>query len=280
MGMSLPYLVQFVQLPGVTAVSALSDRALLFGGAMIVTALVTLLVWDNLAVEPRDSLILGHLPIPDQDHRARQAGGAVQVRRHLRDGGEPGAEPGLSDVPDRQPAAWPSPSAVADHRARDYRPAGGGVRLPERVRRARALPPAVRTAVVWPDLGHDSQHADDAGDDCPSAAAALGGERGDERDCRPAALPTTRRRCGLSASTRSQPATSSSMLSSSCRRSARRCRGWRRIYDTDARGPRSTIAACSRRSARLARSRSSCFRSSPWSRSARTTGRIGGCRFR
>jgi hypothetical protein len=64
MGLSMPYLVQFIQLPGVTAVSALSDRALLFGGSMIVTALVTLLVWESLAVEPRDSLILGHLPIP------------------------------------------------------------------------------------------------------------------------------------------------------------------------------------------------------------------------
>ena len=64
MGLSMPYLVQFIQLPGVTAVSALSDRALLFGGAMVVTALVTLLVWDNLAVDPRDSLVLGHLPIP------------------------------------------------------------------------------------------------------------------------------------------------------------------------------------------------------------------------
>ncbi len=64
MGLSMPYLVQFVQLPGVTAVSAISDRALLFGGAAIVTALVTLLVWESLAVEPRDSLILGHLPIP------------------------------------------------------------------------------------------------------------------------------------------------------------------------------------------------------------------------
>ena len=61
---ALPYLVQFIQLPGVTAVSALSDRSLFFGGAMIVTALATLLVWESLAIEPRDSLILGHLPIP------------------------------------------------------------------------------------------------------------------------------------------------------------------------------------------------------------------------
>jgi hypothetical protein len=66
MGLAMPYLVQFVQLPGVTAVSVLSDRALLFGGSMIVTALVTLLVWEHLAVEPRDSLILGHLPISTQ----------------------------------------------------------------------------------------------------------------------------------------------------------------------------------------------------------------------
>jgi hypothetical protein len=61
---ALPYLVQFIQLPGVTAVAVLADRSLFFGGAMIVTALATLLVWENLAIEPRDSLILGHLPIP------------------------------------------------------------------------------------------------------------------------------------------------------------------------------------------------------------------------
>ncbi|MGH9200454.1 MAG: hypothetical protein ACRD2A_04370 [Vicinamibacterales bacterium] len=66
MGLSMPYLVQFIQLPGVTAMSALADRSLLFGGAMLVTALVTLVVWENLAVEPRDSLILGHLPIRTQ----------------------------------------------------------------------------------------------------------------------------------------------------------------------------------------------------------------------
>ena len=63
MALAMPYLVQFVQLPGVTAVSVLSDRALLFGGSTIVTALATLLVWEHLAVDPRDSLILGHLPI-------------------------------------------------------------------------------------------------------------------------------------------------------------------------------------------------------------------------
>jgi hypothetical protein len=63
-GLSLRYLVQFIQLPGFTAVAALSDRSLLLGGSMIVTALVTLLVWEHLSVDPRDSLILGHLPIP------------------------------------------------------------------------------------------------------------------------------------------------------------------------------------------------------------------------
>jgi hypothetical protein len=58
-----PYLSAFVQLPGPTALSALSDRFLFVAVSMTVCALAALLVWDALALEPRDTAILGPLPI-------------------------------------------------------------------------------------------------------------------------------------------------------------------------------------------------------------------------
>jgi hypothetical protein len=61
---STPYLSSFVQLPGVTALSALPDRFLFIAASMAICALAALLVWDGLALEPRDTAILGPLPIP------------------------------------------------------------------------------------------------------------------------------------------------------------------------------------------------------------------------
>ena len=58
------YLSAFIQLPGPTALSALSDRFLFISASMAVSALATLMVWDALALEPRDGAILGPLPIP------------------------------------------------------------------------------------------------------------------------------------------------------------------------------------------------------------------------
>jgi hypothetical protein len=62
--LSTDYLSAFIQLPGPTALSALSDRFLLISASIAVSALATLMVWDALAVEPRDAAILGPLPIP------------------------------------------------------------------------------------------------------------------------------------------------------------------------------------------------------------------------
>ena len=61
---STEYLAAFIQLPGPTALSALSDRFLFISASIAVSALATLMVWDALALEPRDAAILGPLPIP------------------------------------------------------------------------------------------------------------------------------------------------------------------------------------------------------------------------
>jgi hypothetical protein len=59
-----PYLSSFIQLPGVTALSALPDRFLFIAASMGTCAVAALLVWDALALEPRDAAILAPLPIP------------------------------------------------------------------------------------------------------------------------------------------------------------------------------------------------------------------------
>ena len=61
---STDYLSAFIQLPGPTALSALSDRFLFISASIALSALAALMVWDALALEPRDTAILGPLPIP------------------------------------------------------------------------------------------------------------------------------------------------------------------------------------------------------------------------
>lgn len=61
--LSTNYLAAFIQLPGPAALSALSDRFLLIAASITVSALAALIVWDAMAVEPRDAAILGPLPI-------------------------------------------------------------------------------------------------------------------------------------------------------------------------------------------------------------------------
>ena len=61
--LSTNYLAAFIQLPGPTALSALSDRFLFISASMVVSALAALMVWDALALEMRDVAILGPLPI-------------------------------------------------------------------------------------------------------------------------------------------------------------------------------------------------------------------------
>jgi hypothetical protein len=60
---SSEYLAAFIQLPGPTALTALSDRFLFLSASIAVSALAALMVWDALALEPRDAAILGPLPI-------------------------------------------------------------------------------------------------------------------------------------------------------------------------------------------------------------------------
>jgi hypothetical protein len=61
--LSVDYLSAFIQLPGTASLSALSDRFLFIAGSIAISALATLMVWDALALEPRDAAILGPLPI-------------------------------------------------------------------------------------------------------------------------------------------------------------------------------------------------------------------------
>jgi hypothetical protein len=60
---STNYLAAFIQLPGPTALSALSDRFLFISASMAVSALAALMAWDALALETLDAAILGPLPI-------------------------------------------------------------------------------------------------------------------------------------------------------------------------------------------------------------------------
>ena len=50
-------------LPASAALSALSDRFLLIGASIAVATLAALMVWDALALEPRDAAVLGSLPL-------------------------------------------------------------------------------------------------------------------------------------------------------------------------------------------------------------------------
>jgi len=61
--LSTNYLAAFIQLPGPTALSALSDRFLFISASMTVSALAALMVWDALSLETRDAAILGPLPL-------------------------------------------------------------------------------------------------------------------------------------------------------------------------------------------------------------------------
>ena len=60
---SVPYLSAFVQLPGLAALSALSDRFLFIAASITIAALAALMTWDALAIEAHDAAILGPLPV-------------------------------------------------------------------------------------------------------------------------------------------------------------------------------------------------------------------------
>jgi hypothetical protein len=61
--LSLKFLFMPLQSPGRTAILAVDDRLVFLACAMIVMALVAVTSWDALSLDPRDSSILGPLPI-------------------------------------------------------------------------------------------------------------------------------------------------------------------------------------------------------------------------
>src|SRR4029077_20384802 len=74
---STEYLAAFIQLPGPTALNALSDRFLFIWASIAGSARATLMVWDALALEPRDAAILGPLPIPARTITRAKLGAAL-----------------------------------------------------------------------------------------------------------------------------------------------------------------------------------------------------------
>lgn len=67
MFMGVKYLMRPLQAPGWTAITATGDAVTFCATSMLVSAIVAALEWDALALSPRDSFILGVLPIPRQE---------------------------------------------------------------------------------------------------------------------------------------------------------------------------------------------------------------------
>jgi hypothetical protein len=65
--MSVKYLTRPLQASGWTETTAVGDQVTFCAASLLVTAALTLLEWDALGLSPRDTLILGVLPVP---HRA------------------------------------------------------------------------------------------------------------------------------------------------------------------------------------------------------------------
>src|SRR3990170_1384703 len=61
--MSVKYLMQPLQTPAWTQVTAVTDRMIFCATSMLVSAIVATLEWDTLTLSSRDSAILGVLPI-------------------------------------------------------------------------------------------------------------------------------------------------------------------------------------------------------------------------
>lgn len=60
---ALKFVFMPLQSPGRTAILGVDDRLLFMACTMILMALVAVTSWDGLSLDPRDSSILGHLPI-------------------------------------------------------------------------------------------------------------------------------------------------------------------------------------------------------------------------
>lgn len=57
------YVLQPFPAPGLSALDGFADRLLIFGGSMVIMALVAIVQWDRLSVDARDVSILGVLPL-------------------------------------------------------------------------------------------------------------------------------------------------------------------------------------------------------------------------
>ena len=57
------YVMMPFPVPGHSALAGFADRLLIFGGSMIILALVAIVQWDRLSVDARDASILGVLPL-------------------------------------------------------------------------------------------------------------------------------------------------------------------------------------------------------------------------
>ena len=117
---SLKFLFMPFQSPGRTALPGVGDRLTFISISMIVMALVAVMTWDALSLDPRDTAIFGPLPIARQRHRPGQAARRRHPRRRIRAGTEQPLERVPSDPDGHQAADRP------DRRVRAGRHSPGG----------------------------------------------------------------------------------------------------------------------------------------------------------
>jgi len=65
--MSVKYLMQPLQSPGWTEITTMGDQAVFCATSLLVSAAIATLEWDALALNARDSMILGVLPVPREE---------------------------------------------------------------------------------------------------------------------------------------------------------------------------------------------------------------------
>ena len=65
--MSVKYLMQPLQSPGWTEITTMGDQMIFCATSLLVSAAIATLEWDALALSPRDSVILGVLPLPREE---------------------------------------------------------------------------------------------------------------------------------------------------------------------------------------------------------------------
>ena len=65
--MSVKYLMQPLQSPGWTEITTMGDQMVFCATSLLVSAIIATLEWDALALSPRDSVILGVLPLPREE---------------------------------------------------------------------------------------------------------------------------------------------------------------------------------------------------------------------